>query len=136
VDRIIQSAASGRIGEAASLVALGRAALIKGLDPKLVLDRMFNTAKKADPNSREVYLAIGELALEKHDFGLAAKTFQEGLKRLPDVPDLLHGLARAYEPSEQALMVETLEAALKRNSNHVASLLLLTDHAIDAEAYS
>jgi len=136
VDRIIQSAASGRVSDAASLVALGRAALLRGLDPKLVLDRMFSTAKKADPDSREAYLASGELALEKHDFALAAKTFQEGLKRLPDDPDLLHGLARAYEPNQQALMVQTLEAALKFNSNHIASLLLLADHAIDAEGYS
>jgi tetratricopeptide (TPR) repeat protein len=135
VDRIISAAINGRIGDAASLVALGRAALIKHGDPKLVLDRMFSVAKRADPNSREVYLAIGELALTKHDFALAAKTFQEGLTKLPDDPDLLHGLALAYQPSEQALMVQTLEAALKRNSNHVASLLLLADHAIDAEAY-
>ncbi len=135
VDRIISAAINGRIGDAASLVALGRAALIKHGDPKLVLDRMFSVAKRADPNSREVYLAIGELALTKHDFALAAKTFQEGLQKLPDDPDLLHGLALAYQPSEQALMVQTLEAALKRNSNHVASLLLLADHSIDAEAY-
>ena len=92
--------------------------------------------RSASPRSREVYLAIGELALDKHDFALAAKTFQEGLQHLPDDPDLLQGLARAYEPSQQALMVETAEAAIRRNSNHVASLLLLTDHAIDAEAYS
>lgn len=136
VDRILQSASSGRISDAAALVALGRAALLRGLDPKLVLDRMFSPAKKADPDAREVYLASGELALEKHDFALAAKNFQEGLKRLPDDPDLLHGLARAYEPNQQSLMVQTLEAALKVNSNHVASLLALTDHAIDAESYA
>lgn len=136
VDRIIRTAMNGRVGDAASLVALGRAALLKHGDPKLVLDRMFNVAKRMDANSREAFLAIGELALDKHDFALAAKTFQEGLKKLPDDPDLLHGLALAYQPSEQVLMIQTLEAALQRNSNHVASLLLLADHAIDAEAYS
>lgn len=136
VERIIRSAINGRVNDAGSLVALGRAALLKRGDPKLVLDRMFSVAKRADPNSREVYLAIGELALEKHDFALAAKTFQEGLTKLSDDPDLLHGLARAYQPSEQALMIQTLEAALKRNSNHIASLLLLADHSIDAEAYA
>jgi len=136
VNRIIQSATATRVGDAASLVGLGRAALLRHADPKLLLDRLFDAAKKREPQSREVYLAIGELALDKHDFALAAKTFQEGLQRLPDDPDLLHGLARAYEPSQQALMVETAAAALRRNSNHVASLLLLTDHAIDAEAYS
>jgi tetratricopeptide (TPR) repeat protein len=136
VNRILESAANGRISDAESLVALGRAALVKGVEPKLVLDRMFTPAKKEEPNAREVYLAIGGLALEKHDFALAAKNFQEGLKRLPDDPDLLQGLAQAYEPNHQSLMIETLETALKRNSNHVASLLLLTDHAIDAEDYA
>ena len=136
VERIIRAAISGRVNDAGSLVALGRAALLKRGDPKLVLDRMFSVAKRADPDSREVYLAIGELALEKHDFALAAKTFQEGLTKVPDDPDLLHGLARAYQPSEQALMIQTLEKALTRNSNHIASLLVLADHSIDAEAYA
>ena len=135
IDRIIQSASGGRVGDADTLAVIGRAALLKGLDPKLVLDRMYNPAKKMEPKSREVYLAIGDLALDKHDYALAAKTFQEGLKQLPDDPDLLYGLARAYEPNQQTRMVETLEAALERNTNHVASLLLLADHAIDAEAY-
>lgn len=136
VSQLLQSTAGGRVSDAESLIALGHAALLKGLDPKMVLDRLYNPAKKSDAISSEVYLAIGELALEKHDYALAAKTFQEGLKKLPDDPDLLHGLAKAYEPGQQSLMVETLQLALKHNSNHVASLLLLTDHAIDAEAYS
>src|ERR1051325_5207277 len=46
VNRILQSAANGRISDAASLVSLGRAALLKGVEPKLVLDRMFSPAKK------------------------------------------------------------------------------------------
>jgi tetratricopeptide (TPR) repeat protein len=136
VDGILQSLSGGRASDAESLIALGHAALLKGVEPKVVLDRLYNPAKKSEPNSPEVYLAIGALALEKHDFALAAKTFQEGLKKLPDDPDLLHGLAEAYEPSEPSLMIETLQAALNRNSNHIASLLLLADHAIDAEAYT
>jgi tetratricopeptide (TPR) repeat protein len=122
--------------DAAEVVVVGQAALVHGADPRQVLDRLYATAKKADPDAREVYLASGELALEKHDFALAAKTFQEGLKKRPDDPDLHFGLARAYAPSEPALMLASLEAALQRNSNHVASLLLLADHAIDAEDYA
>lgn len=121
--------------EGPDLVAVGRAALLEGLDPKRVLDRLFETAKRVEPNHRDVYLAIGGLALEKSDFALAARTFQEGLKRLPDDPDLQYGLARAYEPNEKTLMLASLEAALQRNTNHVPSLLLLADRAIDAEEY-
>ncbi len=137
VDRIV-ARVNGRpseFREAESLIVFGQAALLKGADPKLVLDTLFDPARKAEPSMREGYLATGGLALEKHDFALAAKRFQEGLKALPDDPDLLCGLARAYEPSDASLMADALEKALERNSNHVGSLLLLADRSIDAEDY-
>ena len=121
--------------EAPDLVVFGQAALAAGADPKRVIDRVFDNVKKADPNLRDTYLATGELALDKHDYALAAKTFQEGLKKRPDDPDLQCGLARAYLGSEPALAQTALEAALKTNTNHIPSLLLLADRAIDAEAY-
>ncbi|HWW02378.1 MAG TPA: tetratricopeptide repeat protein [Candidatus Acidoferrum sp.] len=121
--------------DAASLVVFGRAVLQTGADPKRVLDNVFDAARKADPKLRDVYLASGGLALDKHDFALAAKKFEEGLKQLPDDPDLNCGLSQAYAPSDTALMLASLETALKHNSNHVACLLLLVDHAIDAEDY-
>jgi tetratricopeptide (TPR) repeat protein len=121
--------------ETAALVIFGQAALLKNADPKRVLDQLFDVAKKRSPKSREVYLAAGNLALDKHDYALAAKKFEEGLKELPDDPDLQCGLAQAYEPSDSALAATALEAALKRNSNHVASLLMVVDHCIDAEDY-
>ncbi len=121
--------------EAADLVAFGQAALVKGGDPKRILTTLFNAAQRADPRRREAYLASGGLALDKHDFALAAETFGAGLKQLPDDPDLHFGLARAYAPSDPALASSALEATLARNSNHVGSLLLLADHAIDAEDY-
>ena len=121
--------------EAIELVISGKAAMLLGADPKKVLDRVFDAAAKLDPKLREVYLAAGELALDKHDYALAAKKFQQGLTELPDDPDLHFGLAQAYAPNDAPLMLEALEQALERNSNHVGSLLLLTDHAIDAEDY-
>jgi tetratricopeptide (TPR) repeat protein len=122
--------------EAPSLVNYGQALLASGMDPKRVLDELFSNARKLEPNLREVYLAEGDLALDKSDFALAAKRFQEGLKRIPDDPDLHFGLARAYAPSDSALMAGEIEAALARNSNHVGCLLLLVDHTIDAEDYA
>ena len=122
--------------DASSLVVFGQAALLSGNDPKRVLDQVFEAAKKIDPKLRDVYLASGELALEKHDFALAAKRFEEGLKQLPDDPDLHCGLAKAYEPNHQALMQASLQAALAQNSNHVGSLLLLADNSIDAEDFA
>lgn len=120
----------------ADLVVFGRAALVLGADPKDVLEKVFATAQKSDPKLRDVYLARGELALDKHDFALAAKAFEEGLKQLPDDPDLLCGRARAYAGGDRQVAVESLKAALKENSRHVPSLLQLADHHIDAEEYA
>jgi tetratricopeptide (TPR) repeat protein len=137
VDEVLRKVSSdpSTFRDAPNLVVFGRAALAKNADPKRVLDQLFGTALKADPQSRDVYLASGELALDKHDFALAAKKFGEGLKQLPDDTELNYGLARAYAPGDQALMLASAEAALKVNSNHVGCLLLLAEHNIDAEEY-
>lgn len=121
--------------EPEDLVVFGQAALLKGADPKRVIDTVFESARKADPKVRETYLAAGELALSKHDYKLAAKKFEEGLKQLPNDPDLHFGIARAYAPSEVDVTRASLTAVLDINSNHIGSLLLLVDRSIDAEDY-
>ena len=119
----------------ADLVVFGRAALIIGADPRDVLEKVYGTAQKAAPKLRDVYLARGELALEKHDFALAAKAFEEGLTQVPDDPDLLSGRARAYASGDREVALESLAEALKKNPRHVPSLLQLVDHQVDSEAY-
>lgn len=119
-----------------SLIAFGRAALCKGADPKRVLEKLYGTAKQADPYLRDIYLASGELALDKSDYALAAQTFQEGLKNIPDDPELQFGLARAYAPSDRSQMLKLLQSVLQKNARHVPALLLIVDHAIDAEDYA
>jgi tetratricopeptide (TPR) repeat protein len=121
--------------DAPNLVALGRAALVLGAEPRRVLELYFDKAKRADPNSREVYLASGQLALDKDDSALAAKTFSDGVKNFPADPDLQFGLAQAYQSSDRRQMLASLNRVLDQNPNHVPSLLLLADHAIDAEEY-
>ncbi len=119
----------------ADLVVFGRAALALNADPKDVLEKVFGTAQKAEPKLRDVYLARGELALEKHDFALAARAFEEGLKLLPNDPDLLYGRGRAYAGGNREVAVGSLKAALKQNARHVPTLLEFADHHIDGEAY-
>lgn len=120
----------------ADLVVIGRMALLVGNDPKDILDKVYAVAQKADPKLRDVYLARGELALDKHDFALAAKAFEEGLKQVPDDPDLEFGRARAYASGEREAALKALQAALKQNPRHVPSLLQIADHHIDAEEYT
>lgn len=121
--------------DAANLITLGRAALLLEADPKRVLETFYEPVKKQEPKNREAYLATGDLALSKHDFALASKEYQAGLKNNPTDADLLFGLARAFAPSDREQMSKLLAAALEQNTNHVGARLLLIDHAIDAEQY-
>ena len=121
---------------APDLVVFGRMMLLLGVDPKDVLDKVYGPAQKISPALRDVYLARGDLALEKHDFALAATAFGEGLKQLPDDPDLNFGLARAHEEGDRKVMIAALDTALKQNPRHVPSLLLFADHRIDEENYT
>jgi tetratricopeptide (TPR) repeat protein len=121
--------------DATDVVALGEAAVILGADPKLVLDNFYTPIRKSDPNLREVYLAIGNLALAKHDYALAGKSFQEGLQKFAKDPDLLHGMAEALAPSDRKEMLRALEKVFENNENHIAARILLVEHLVDAEAY-
>jgi tetratricopeptide (TPR) repeat protein len=127
--------AAWRYSDAADRVALGRAALLLGADPRQVLELFYDRVRKEKPDLRDVYLAAGELALDKHDDAVAAQSFEDGLERFPDDPDMLLGLARAYADSDPKKTQACVQAALRVNPSHIASLLFLTDHAIDAEQY-
>ena len=121
--------------DVANLVTMGKAALILGMDPRSVLEKFFDLAKRRNPTNREPYLASGQLALDKNDYELAAKSFNEGLKKFPNDPDFHFGLAQAYASGDRRLMILSLEAAMTGNPSHTASHLLLADHLIDGEEY-
>lgn len=117
------------------LVTLGQALLLLGVEPKLVLENCFQRAEKMEPPSRDAFLAAGQLALDKHDFKLAADAFRAGLAKFPNDPDMEGGLARAFESGDREEMLKALDAALAINPKHIPSLLLLADHLIDGEQY-
>ncbi|HUV64482.1 MAG TPA: tetratricopeptide repeat protein [Sedimentisphaerales bacterium] len=119
----------------ADLVALGKALLLLGEEPRLVLDQIFNRALKNDPNCLDAYLAAGDLALAKQDYELAANQYRDALKRFGKDPDVHYGLARAFYPNDRRLMVESLDAALHVNPHHAPSLILMAEHYIDCEEY-
>ncbi len=115
------------------VVALGRSLLLLGAEPRVILENFYNVALRNDPNCREVYLAVGSLALAKEDYKLAAERYQEGLKRFGDDPDLHYGLAQAFYHSDRKSMIAALDAALHMNPKHVPALVLLAEHQIDSE---
>jgi tetratricopeptide (TPR) repeat protein len=117
-------------------LALGRAALLLGADPQRVLQVFFDPVQKEHPDIRDSYLASGELALEKSDFALAAKTFGAGVKKFANDADMWLGLARAHAPSDAAESLRALEKTLENNPHHTGAQLQLADHFIDAEEYA
>jgi len=117
----------------AEVVALGRSLLLLGAEPRVILENFYNVALRNDPNCREVYLAVGSLALAKQDYKLAADRYQEALKRFGDDPDVHYGLAQAFYHSDRKSMIAALDAALHVNPQHVPALVLLAEHQIDSE---
>jgi Tfp pilus assembly protein PilF len=118
------------------LVALGETLLLLGSEPRIVLEQLFNRALRNDPNCREAYLAAASLALDKQDYDLAASQYRKALERFGDDPDMHCGLAKSFYHNNRNLMIQSLNAALFINPNHVPSLLLLAEHQIDCEDYS
>ena len=118
------------------LVALGKAALLLGGEPKMVLSKFFQRARRADPENMGAHLAAADLAIEKADYALASKILGEARKTIGPFPDILYGLARAYSPSDRKQSEELIELAYERNPRHVPSILLQAEHLIDAEDYA
>lgn len=120
---------------AREMVALGKAALAAGADPQKVIQLFFEPAKKKDAQLKDTYLALGELALEKSDFARAANEFRAGLKQHDADPELMFGLAKAYQSSDRKKSLELTGQILERNPLHPATHLLRAEHHIGAEEY-
>ena len=116
-------------------VIIGRYYLEQGEDAKSVLDRVYKKIQKEQPTLTEGFTAVGELALEKQDFGLAAANYEKALKLDPNDPDIHYALARAYASSDSEKSESALKEALRLNPRHSPSLLFVVDGHIDAERY-
>jgi tetratricopeptide (TPR) repeat protein len=116
-------------------VALGRFLLERGVDPRQVLELVFDQVRKEAPDFAEVYLASAELALDKYDYAMAAETLRAAPQHAQKDPRYHYLLARAHAPDDPQRTEAALAAALALNSRHVDSLLLRADRLIDAEQY-
>lgn len=134
IDNIIRR--SGRFSyDPESLVSIGDAAILLGIEPRIVLENFYKRAQSDANTVASAFLAPGRLALEKDDFSLASKTFQNGLKQFPDNPDLWYGLASSFIEGDRSKLIEYAETALTLNENHTDTRILLAQHLLDAEAY-
>jgi tetratricopeptide (TPR) repeat protein len=142
VDRRLEDAATAIVRSSRfnrspeGLVAVGEVALGLGVEPRLVLENFFKPGREANPPVRDAFLAAGRLALAKHDDALASRTFQQGLAKFSDDPDMWAGIAAAFLDGDRAKLVEYAGQALKINPRHPGAHLLLAEHLIDSENYA
>ena len=135
IDRMVSSA-PWRYTDADDLVALGKAAIELGADPKDVLEGFFDRARRNYQSRSDGYVASGELAIEKGDFQLAADYLNPAFEAFPDNPDVLFQLSRTLKSSDPERASELLQATLNINGQHALALLTLAERAIDGEEYS
>ena len=124
-----------RYTDPANHTLAGRYLLERGADPKIVLERVYDRIQKQHPLAIESSVASGQLALDKHDYHLAAEAFQQAAKLDATDPDVCLGLARAYASSDAEQSQKWLAAAITQNPRHIPSLLFLVDRHVDAEQY-
>lgn len=118
-----------------SLVAIGEAAILLGIEPRIVLENFYKRAQTEQDPTASAFLASGNLALAKSDFKLASKNFQEGLQHHPGDPNLWYGLASSFIEGSRSELLQYAENALGINEKHPETRVLIAQHLVDAESY-
>ena len=118
-----------------NMLTVGQFLLDEGYDPKVVLDDLYNPASKRFPNQPEVERAIGELALGKSDYQMAAKHFRKAIELDGVDPESHFGLAVAFRESNSTSANDSIQKVLGINPEHVGALLLQVERYIAEEAY-
>ncbi len=110
--------------------------LAEKIDAKQVVEKFLSPLQKLNTANANVLAAMGQLALDKHDFALAAEKFSKAIELAPGDADLYFGLAEAYRPSDHEKVNQALTNALALNRFHAPSLLAIVDQHIKSENYS
>ena len=93
----------------------------------------FREAVALAPDDVEINSAWGELFLEKYNRADAVRSFEPALKRDPDYPPALIGMARALEDDNPPQAQALAQHALKLNPKNVAAMLLMAAGAIGSD---
>ncbi|MEN9022094.1 MAG: tetratricopeptide repeat protein, partial [Verrucomicrobiales bacterium] len=101
-DHLSRVLRSRRFSNPMDLLEIGRAAILAGGgEPKDILKRFYKRVQKLQPNNADVHRYIGNLALEKYDYEMAAESFDQGLQLEPNNTDLRYALAKTFFESDR-----------------------------------
>jgi tetratricopeptide (TPR) repeat protein len=129
---------NGDAWPATDQIAAGRAFAVLGRwDPPALHDalRAFDRVIAADSSNIDAQLRAADLLLDKYNAPDARESYQAVLRRAPDQPRALFGLARAQAFEGSPGATAALRRSLVRNPNLVPALLLLAEQHLQAEAY-
>ncbi|MDG1895243.1 MAG: tetratricopeptide repeat protein [Fuerstiella sp.] len=131
----LATGAPWRYTDADDLVALGRAAIKLGADPKDVLEGFFDRATRNYKTRPDGFVAAAQLAINKGDMALAAEVMQPAAEQFPDNPDVLFLLAESIASASAQDASALFQQVLTINPNYVKALQKLAERQIDAEDY-
>ncbi len=118
-----------------SMIAIGRYLATRGEDARQILERFYDRSIESDPKFVDAYVASAELALQKHDYQLAASAIEKAIPLQPDDPYLYYLQSRAWKGGDPERSAAALQLALEKNPRHIPSLLYQAEQAIDSEQY-
>ncbi len=118
-----------------NMIAAGRYFADRGEDARQVLDLFFDKVRDVDPDYVDAYVATAELAILKGDYRVAAENLATAQKLAPEDANIAYLASVAWQSSDSKRADKELARALQLNPNHVPSLLLKVDEAIDRERY-
>jgi tetratricopeptide (TPR) repeat protein len=124
-----------RYRDAWNEVAQGRHQLLQGGDARQVLDNYYLPASLKAPDQAVAFLAMGDLALTKHDYALAVENYRAASELQPDNPAAFTGLARAWRPSDFEKSSQAINRALQLNPRYLPGLHYLVNDRLDSERY-
>lgn len=134
IAQLVQSS-PWRYTDAENLVTLGEFIIEQGADAKEAQDAFYTRSRRNNPVHRRPVLALGNLALDKRDFQLAAEIFLPALEKHPDDPDIHFGMAAAFASSDQEVATKHLNKTLELNPHHFKALITQIDQQLDREQY-
>jgi tetratricopeptide (TPR) repeat protein len=138
-DRFIDVYNAGGDLTSDDLVAIATAVEYLGVnDPQLFKDALkaFDKALMADGENIEARVKLGELFLDKYQFGEAQKTFEEVLSLNPSHPRALLGAARRLEADGKPGVDSLVRMALSVNPDYVDAHIFRAEQFIDLEEYA
>jgi tetratricopeptide (TPR) repeat protein len=112
------------------LLAAARVRELKGEDPKSVL-RFYNLMAEVFSRSAAVFVASGNLALQKRAFDVAAQKYGQALELNPENQDALAGLMWCYYHSSDPRAQEVMAQLATLNANHPSVRQLQAEKLLD-----